>query len=160
MRETLLEVVYLLTARPFDMPTREHLIAVARQLKTRLNGKAFLTVPRRDVTELLRDVSGEDTTRIKSVIGENLDQALLERGVRSFPRFADTSTSDMIRLFHADTVAPNLLDLFLYPSPQTDHELAEVLTKVKGKWKWSTPIGPAAMVDQAAETAGADVGGS
>jgi hypothetical protein len=35
------------------MPTRHHLTLVARQLKSRLNGRPFLTIPRVDATEAL-----------------------------------------------------------------------------------------------------------
>ena len=38
------------------MPPRTHLVAVARKLKQELDGKAFLTIQRTEVTELLREV--------------------------------------------------------------------------------------------------------
>lgn len=138
------------------MPSRHHVTLVARQLKNRLNGRAFLTIPRVEATEMLRDVSGEETTRIKSAIGADLDLALLEQGVRSYPRFADTTTGDTIRLFHAGSVLGSVIDLLIYPSTETDKDLGDLLVKIKGKWKWSTPTGPAALVetDEALERAG------
>lgn len=129
------------------MPTRHHLTVVARQLKGRLNGKAFLTIPRVDVTELLREVSGEETTRIKSVIGSELDLALLEQGVRCYPRFAETTTGDTIRLFHAGSVLGSVVDLLVHPSMETDKDLGDLLVKIKGNWKWATPTGPAALIE-------------
>ena len=129
------------------MPSRHHITLVARNLKTQLNGRAFLTIPRRDVTDMLREVSGEDTTRIKSGIGADLGQALLEQGVRCYPGFANTTTGDTIRLFHAGSVLGSLVDLLVYPSVETDKDLGAMLTKIKGKWNWSTPTGPAALIE-------------
>ena len=131
------------------MPTRNHLVVVARQLKTKLNGKAFLTIPRTDITQVLRDVSGEDTTRIKSNIAADLEMAMLEQGIRCYPSLQVTTTGDTVRLFHAGTVLGNLLDLLVHPSTETDTDLGEMLTKIKGKWKWSTPEGPAASIEDA-----------
>ena len=131
------------------MPSRHHITIVARNLKTRLNGRAFLTIPRVEVTEMLRDVSGEETTRIKSAIGADLDMALLEQGVRCYPRFGETTTGDTIRLFHAGSVLGSVVDLMVHPSTETDKDLGEMLTKIKGKWKWSTPTGPAAFIENA-----------
>ena len=129
------------------MPSRHHITTVARNLKNQLNGRAFLTIPRTDVTEMLRDVSGEETTRIKSVIGADLDMALLEQGVRCYPRFQDTTTGDTIRLFHAGSVLGSVVDLLVHPSTETDKDLGDMLVKIKGKWKWSTPTGPAALIE-------------
>lgn len=123
------------------MPTTSHLNQTARELKKRLNGKAFLTMPRMEVTQLLRDVSGEDTTRIKAAMAADLEMALLHQGVRCHPSIADTTTGDTVRLFHAGTLLGTLVDLVAHPDPSDDHDLADVLTKVKGKWK-TTPMSP------------------
>lgn len=120
------------------MPTRHQLTAVARKLKTRLNGKAFLTIPRMEITELLRETSGEDTTRMKSGIADDLQVALLEQGVRCFPSLAETTTGDTVRLFHAGTVLGNLVDMLIHPSTEADRDLGAMLTKIKGRWEWTT----------------------
>ena len=120
------------------MPTRHQLTSVARKLKAQLNGKAFLTMPRMDITELVREVSGEDGTRIKSTMAKDLEMALLEQGVRCFPSLSETSTGDTIRLFHAGTLFGNLVDMLVHPSVESDRDLGEMLTKIKGKWEWST----------------------
>jgi len=116
------------------MPNPHHLTLVARQLKGRLNGKAFLTIDRSEITELLRQISGEDTTRIKSGIASDLERALLEQAVRCYPSLAATTTGDAIRLFHAGTLLGQLTDVLAHPASETDKELAELLTKIKGKW--------------------------
>jgi chemotaxis protein CheY-P-specific phosphatase CheC len=118
------------------MPTRTDLVRVARELCNRMKGKAFVSVGRMEVTELLRKISGEDGTRLKAGLGEQLEQALLEQGIRCFPRFQDTTTGDTIRLFRPQTVIASLVDMLLHPDGDTDKELAHVTTKVKGLWKW------------------------
>ena len=126
------------------MPTRHQLTVVARQLKPRLNGKAFLTVPWMEVTELLRNVSGEDATRIKSAIASDLERALLEQGVRCFPTIASTTTGDTIRLFHAGSLFGNLVDLLVHPSTETDRDLETMLTEIE--WNSATP--PSLLAEQ------------
>jgi hypothetical protein len=121
------------------MPSRNDYVLVARELKKRLNGKAFLTIPRREVTEILRDVSGESTTRIKSSAAAELTQVLLEQALRCFPGLSDTDTFETVRIFHAGSVFGNLVDLIVHPSSQTDSDVGAMLKKVKGTWDWSTP---------------------
>lgn len=132
-------------------PTRTHLVAVARELKKRLNGQAFLTIPRADITELLREESGEATTRIKSNLATDLTSALITQGVLVYPPLTETTTGDTVRLYHAGSVLGQLIDTIVHPDPGTDKDLGEVLTKVKGKWKWAQEAGPA--VNAAAEEA-------
>src|SRR5262245_14885880 len=109
------------------MPNHMHLVLVARELKRRLGKNAFLTIPRAEVTQLLRGVSGEDATRIKSTLGGDLERALLEQGVRCFPRLVGTTSGDQIRLFHAGTVMGGFVDMLLYPDEETDRELGAAI---------------------------------
>lgn len=133
------------------MPTRTHLVAVARKLKQQLNGRAFLTIERTKITELLREVSGEPATRIKSGLAADLTSALVNQGVQVYPSLAETTTGDTVRLYHAGSVLGQLIDTIVHPDPGTDSDLGEVLSKVKGKWKWAPVEGPASGVslDQA-----------
>lgn len=117
------------------MVNRNHLTAAARDLKKRLGNRAFLTVQRSEVTQLVREVSGEDSTRVKAVMGQELEQALLEQGVRCFPSLADTS-EDAVRVFHAGTFTGAIVDMLRHPGSETDRELAEALIKLKGRWNW------------------------
>lgn len=125
------------------MPTKNDLSKVAKELKRRLNGKAFLTIPRMEITQLLREFSGDEGTRIKAAMAEELERVLLNQGVRCFPSLADTTTGDTVRVFHAGTLLGQLVDLMSEPDLDDDHDLADVLTKIKGKWK-STPLTPTA----------------
>jgi len=131
------------------MPTRTHLVAVARKLKYQLDGRAFVTVPRTQITDLLRKESGEPTTRIKSGLAADLTNALITQGVLVYPGLAETTTGDMVRLYHAGSVLGQLIDTIVHPDPGTDKDLAEVLTKVKGKWNWAVETGPAPATSSA-----------
>lgn len=125
------------------MPTRTHLVTVARRLKQRLNGQAFLTIPRAEITGLLRDVSGEPAIRIKSSLAADLTSALVNQGVQVYPSLSETTTGDTVRLYHAGSVLGQLIDTIVHPDPGTDADLGDVLTKIKGKWKWAPVEGPA-----------------
>lgn len=129
------------------MPTRTHLVAVARKLKQRLNGQAFLTIPRTEVTDLLREIAGEPTTRIKSGLAADLTSALVNQGVQVYPSLAETTTGDTVRLYHAGSVLGQLIDTIVHPDPGTDADLGDVLSKIKGKWRWAPMEGPASAVD-------------
>jgi hypothetical protein len=131
------------------MPTRTHLVAVARSLKQQLNGRAFLTIQRTEITKLLREVSGEPTTRIKSGLAADLTSALVNQGVQVYPSLGETTTGDTVRLYHAGSVLGQLIDTIVHPDPGTDSDLGDVLTKIKGKWKWAPVEGPATSTDTA-----------
>ncbi|MEO3810821.1 hypothetical protein ABGB17_17620 [Sphaerisporangium sp. B11E5] len=109
------------------MPTRTHLVKLAQTLRQRLGGQPYLTIDRGEVTALLRDISGEPTTRIKAVMGADLERALLEQGVRCFPELSRTTAQDTLRLFHAGEVLAWFIDMLLYPDPDTDNQLNVVM---------------------------------
>lgn len=69
------------------MPTRTHLVAVARRLKRELDGRAFLTIQRTNITDYLRQESGEPTTRIKSALAKELTSALGQPRGAGVPEF-------------------------------------------------------------------------
>lgn len=131
------------------MPTRTHLVAVARSLKQQLNGRAFLTIQRTEITKRLREVSGEPATRIKSGLAADLTSALVNQGVQVYPSLGETTTGDTVRLYHAGSVLGQLMDTIVHPDPGTDSDLGDVLTKIKGKWKWAPVEGPATSTDTA-----------
>jgi hypothetical protein len=130
------------------MPNRSHLVAVARKLKRQLNGQAFLTIDRTDITEMLREVSGEPSTRIKSTLAEGLTEALINQGVQVYPTLTETTTGDTVRLYHAGSVLGQLIDTIAHPDPSTDKDLGEVLSKIKGKWIYATLTGPAGFAPE------------
>lgn len=121
-------------------PARNDYVLVARVLKKRLNGNAFLTIPRHEITDILRDVSGEEKTRIKSTVAKELTHVLLEQGLRCYPSIEETDTFDTVRVFRTGSVFGNLVDLIVHPSKDTDKDVGAMLKKVKGTWTWSTPL--------------------
>ncbi len=129
------------------MPTRTHLVAVARSLKQQLNHRAFLTIQRTEITKLLREVSGEPATRIKSGLAADLTSALVNQGVQVYPSLSETTTGDTVRLYHAGSVLGQLIDTIVHPDPGTDSDLGDVLTKIKGKWNWAPLEGPATSTE-------------
>jgi hypothetical protein len=125
------------------LPTRTHLVSVARELKNQLNGKAFLTIERTKITELLRETSREPATRIKSSLARDLTSALINQGIQAYPALEDTTTGDTIRIYHAGSVLGQLIDTIVHPDPGTDTDLGGVLKKIKGTWNWAPVEGPA-----------------
>ena len=118
------------------MPDRSHYALVGKQLKQKLNKKAFMTVARRDILDILRDVSNEPTTRIKNNIAWDLSQVLLEKeALRLYPPLDETDGN--VRVFNS-SVFGNLVDLIVHPSGEADREVGAVLKKIKGQWDWST----------------------
>lgn len=134
------------------MPTRTHLVAAARKLKQQLNGHAFLTIQRTEITAVLRQISGEPATRIKSTLASDLTSALINQGVQVYPSLGETTTGDTVRLYHAGSVLGQLIDTIVHPDAGTDNELGDVLSKVKGKWKWAPLRGPATATSEANST--------
>lgn len=118
-------------------------MAVARKLKAQLNHKAFLTIKRTDITELLRQESGEPAIRMKSGLAAELTSALVNQGVQVFPSLVETTTGDTVRLYHAGSVLGQLIDTIAHPDGGTDGDLGDVLSKIKGKWNWAVLEGPA-----------------
>lgn len=133
----------VLLASGGTIPTRTHLVTVSRKLRQQLNGRAFLTIERTQITELLRQVSGEPTTRIKSTLAADLTSALVNQGVQVYPSLGETTTGDTVRLYHAGSVLGQLIDTIVHPDSGTDNDLGDVLSKIKGKWKWAPVEGPA-----------------
>jgi hypothetical protein len=121
------------------MPSRNDYMLVARDLKKKLNGKAFLTIRRETVTKILREVSKEPNTRIKAGVARELQHVLLEQGLRCYPTLEETNTFETVRIFRTGSVFGNLVDLIVHPSNETDHDVGVMLKKVKGTWDWSTP---------------------
>lgn len=109
------------------MPDRTHLKAVAWHLKRQLDGGDFRTIERMEITKLLREVSGEPTTRIKSHLAAQLTDALRDQSVQVYPSLEATTTGDTVRLYHAGSVLAQLIDTIVHPDPGTDRELRAIL---------------------------------
>ena len=121
------------------MVTSADFFKVAHQLQQELkeSGGSFISKPRMEITELVREASGSDNSRLKSAASAKLEMALLNQGVRVRPSLSDTTTGDVIRLFHVNTVIASLSDIFENPGEETDKKLAEYIKKIKGEWDWN-----------------------
>lgn len=127
------------------MPSRNHYLTLAKQVRDDLDSKhlAFRSYPRREITEKLRKISGEPTTRIKQAgMAKEIEDVFRDQGLRVYPRLSETETNDDVRVWRAGTLAAEVLDLILYPGEGSDRELAGITQKVKGKWEWITPYPP------------------
>ena len=121
------------------MVTSADFLQVAHLLQKELKetGGSFISKPRMEITELVREVSGSDNSRMKNVAAEKLETALLYQGIRVYPSLTETTTGAVIRLFHVGTIVASLVDMLNNPGDETDKQLAEVIKKVKGEWDWA-----------------------
>ena len=108
-------------------------VMVARRLKAEIGG-GFKSLSRERVTAVWRDVAGDPTARMGRRRVEEVEQALLEQGVRCVP--ALSSGAGVVRLIRAGTLASDIAELVLNPSTENDRELARIVTKVKGRWDY------------------------
>jgi hypothetical protein len=119
------------------VPTRTDLTNTAQLLKDRLGDRAFLTIERSAVTEILRDESGSPATQLKHRLAQALTDILCSQGIQIFPPLTATSSRDHVRLYRTGTLTADLVDVITNPDPGRDWYLADSLTKIKGKWAWA-----------------------
>lgn len=53
----------------------------------------------------------------------DLTSALINQGVQVYPSLRETTTGDMVRLYHAGSVLGQLIDTIFHPDEGTDKEL-------------------------------------
>jgi hypothetical protein len=126
------------------MPTREHYFQLAKQIRDDLGAKGFAykSYPRREMTDRLRKISGEPTTRIKTAnMGKEIEDVFRDQGLRFFPGLTDSNV-ETVRVWRAGTVAAEVLDLILHAGDHSDQSLSSIVQKMKGKWDWSSPFPP------------------
>ena len=122
------------------MNERREMIDVARELSTRLNGKAYVSMQRDDVTHAVRRALNQPSARLGSSRARLLDEALADQGVRCVPKLAETQSGDVVRLIRSGTFVGQLMDVILFPSERTDRELAHIVTKLKNRWDWGEDV--------------------
>ena len=114
---------------------------LALSFKRDLDGLAFKSYRRVELTERLRELSGEGRARIStSKVADDIDDAFHSQGLRIFPRLQDMDTDDLVRVWRAGTRA-EMLDLLLLPGKSSDRELGNITKKIKGPWNWTDPEG-------------------
>lgn len=112
------------------MPSKDDYRKVADAMRGRLGRKPFLSVTRREITDILREVSGEPTTRIKVLVAHQITEELSRKGLNVYPALADTDSKDMVRIYRAESTIPELIEILNYPSPENDVRLRAALRKV------------------------------
>lgn len=114
------------------------MLQIALEIRQELDqaGRAFQTYTRDDFTTRYRLTSGNQAGRFTKNMASELDQALLEHGLRTFPPLYTLRNHETARVFRSYTVASSLLDVILTPSQETDQQLGEITTKIKGMWQW------------------------
>jgi hypothetical protein len=123
---------------------------VARRLKAHLGSSAHKTLSRMTITTMLREASGLESTRLKSELALQLEACLSHEGVVCYPHLSETTTGDVVRLYHAGTVGSRLVDIITNPAAEEDAELGVLITKIKGRWDYSTSNGHAAGPERVA----------
>lgn len=109
---------------------------VAERLKDELGYRMFKTLPPRTVLVLWREESKSPSAKTSSGRLAEVEEALLDQGVRCVPHLSSQVT---VRLIRAGSPLSRLYDWLANPSLEGDRELARILTKIAGRWQWSGP---------------------
>jgi hypothetical protein len=107
------------------------------RLISQLGSRAYLSVSREEITNAVRQVTGNPEARVSSGRLALLEGALTRSGIRCFPSLRYLEDPQMrSRLYRRGSVSEDLLVWHLFPAPENDAKLGEVLAKVKGHWRW------------------------
>lgn len=102
----------------------------AEVIKGRLGRRAFMTISRMDVTDILREVSGQAGTRVKSLVAYAITQEMEERGLTFYPALSDVGGKDNIRVVRTNSFIPELVELLNFPNEDNDAKLRAALRQV------------------------------
>lgn len=110
------------------MPSKDQYVSVAKQVAEYLNafGLAFKTYNTKDLDGMIKAVAGEGARVSTKAVGDEIETAMLERGLICFPKVSDAQDG-YVRVYRSGTVAANLLQSFRYPGPSGDADLAALL---------------------------------
>ncbi len=115
------------------MSIKESIHVLAKEIKDTMDGSkmCFMAVPRMDLTRRLREISGHSSTRIGRTSGQQIDDALALQGLVSYPKVAETTTGDCLRVYRSGSVVSDLVGLIVHPSSVGDEELGRYLATIK-----------------------------
>ena len=114
------------------MPTHKHYAEVAKALRREVNGREFKSIKSVEITDMLREASGESVELSDSTAAE-LECALLKENVRVFPHLrGDVEADQVVRLFAKRGAVAEFLDALTQPSDATNVRLAEMIRKFGG----------------------------
>ena len=112
------------------MPTQDSYKAVATNLARMLGRKPFLTLTRREVTTILRTITGEERTRIKILGSAAIMEELNNLGLTTYPDLYEVGTNESLRLFRTDSFLNELVSVITEPNEETDARLKAALSMV------------------------------
>lgn len=87
--------------------------------------QTFLTLQRSEISDVVRQASGDERTRLKARMAAELQQKMLHLGVRCFPPL-DWTDEPTIRIFPTGSHVASLVDTVIDPAGH-DHVLRELL---------------------------------
>jgi hypothetical protein len=113
------------TALEVCVPDSQDLQHAAEALRDLLGQRPFLTLRRSEVSDVVRQVSGDERTRLKARMSAELETKLLHVGVRCFPPLEETG-EQTIRFFPTGSLVAALVDTVIDPAGN-DHVLHELI---------------------------------
>src|SRR5207253_10403625 len=69
-------------------------------------------------------------TRLKSKLSEQLEETLLEQGLRCSPSLREAKPGDMIRVFRAGSAFADLMDIVLRGNPRSDTQASAAVARI------------------------------
>lgn len=117
------------------MPTRDHYMAVARQIAQYLDAfkLGFKTYKVAELDEMLKTVAGDGARASGGGdTSDQLENALLQRGFLLYPPIGDTDDG-FVRVIRSNTIIGNVLNALRYPGADGDNTLAGLLVKMKSR---------------------------
>lgn len=124
------------------MPTNFDHAQLAKTFRRELDKEnlAFKSFPRRELTDRLREISGEPNARISTAtVADDIDRAFSTQGLLIFPRLQHTGMNDWVRVWRGGTRAMEIIELVSMPSEASDRLLGDMTKKIKGTWQWTDP---------------------
>ena len=108
---------------------------VARAFRADLSGSAFISTNRKAILCRLRETSSNNNARLTESAATQIQYKLREQGIDVFPEIA-SANGDNLRLYRMGTCAADIARLILHPTDTSDRELANLISKAKGRWDW------------------------
>lgn len=97
------------------MPDSQDLQRAADVLRGYLGDQEFLTLARSQISDVVRQASGDERTRLKARMSAELEKKLLHDGVRCYPLLEDTD-EQFIRIFRTRSRLAALVDSIVEPA--------------------------------------------
>ena len=120
------------------MTTESQLSSIADLLDRLVGARSHTTVPKSVITSILRSVTSDPTSKIGCRTAQALQQRLQTRRLAAWPRIADATPTQQVRLYRTGTAVARLIEIVTDPTPAHDAELGATIRKIKGQWNRQT----------------------